>query len=88
MLKDKQLLPVVVFAFSKRRCEECAYGLANVDLTTGKEKSEIHLFIEVRSNTVRYLRIYNSVVSVVVLAFSKHRCEECAFTSAIVCWLS
>ncbi len=47
MLKDKQLLPVVVFAFSKRRCEECAYGLANVDLTTGKEKSEIHLFIEV-----------------------------------------
>ena len=45
-LKKQSLLPVVIFAFSKRRCEECAYGLTTTDLTTSTEKSEIHSFIE------------------------------------------
>jgi antiviral helicase SKI2 len=39
-------MPVVVFCFSKRRCEETAYGLTNVDLTSSSEKSEIHVFFE------------------------------------------
>eukprot|EP01117_Protostelium_nocturnum_P003499 TRINITY_DN1455_c0_g4_i1.p1 TRINITY_DN1455_c0_g4~~TRINITY_DN1455_c0_g4_i1.p1 ORF type:complete len:1331 (-),score=569.99 TRINITY_DN1455_c0_g4_i1:196-4188(-) len=45
-LKAKNLLPVVVFAFSKKKCEECAYGLSGVDLTTGTEKAQIHIFVE------------------------------------------
>ncbi|KAF4143254.1 DSHCT domain-containing protein [Phytophthora infestans] len=45
-LKDKALLPVVVFAFSKRLCEESASKLAKLDLSTPSERSEIHLFLE------------------------------------------
>lgn len=57
-LKEKKLLPgecstvmyptilVVVFAFSKKKCETCAYGLSNLDLTTSTEKNQIHIFIE------------------------------------------
>ncbi|KAI8826931.1 antiviral helicase [Fimicolochytrium jonesii] len=47
LLKKKQLLPVIVFTFSKKKCEEYANGLANVDFTAGAgEKSEVHVFIE------------------------------------------
>ncbi|KAG2783781.1 DExH-box ATP-dependent RNA helicase [Phytophthora cactorum] len=45
-LKDKSLLPVVVFAFSKRLCEESASKLAKLDLSSPSERSEIHLFLE------------------------------------------
>ncbi len=46
-LKKRVLLPVVIFTFSKRKCEEYADALANTDLTGGSgEKSEIHVFIE------------------------------------------
>ncbi|TDH72069.1 hypothetical protein CCR75_008664 [Bremia lactucae] len=45
-LKDRSLLPVVVFAFSKRLCEASASKLAKVDLSTPSERSEIHLFLE------------------------------------------
>ncbi|CAH0514963.1 unnamed protein product [Peronospora belbahrii] len=45
-LKDKALLPVVVFAFSKRLCEESASKLAKLDMSTPSERSEIHLFLE------------------------------------------
>ncbi|TYZ66220.1 hypothetical protein PybrP1_005629 [[Pythium] brassicae (nom. inval.)] len=45
-LKDKALLPVVVFAFSKKLCEESASKLAKLDLSTPSERSEIHLFLE------------------------------------------
>jgi antiviral helicase SKI2 len=45
-LQKKSLLPVVAFTFSKKRCEENASALANLDLTSGAEKSEIHVFIE------------------------------------------
>ncbi|CAN0470424.1 unnamed protein product, partial [Ectocarpus sp. 12 AP-2014] len=43
-LEKDGLLPVVVFSFSKKKCQECAEGLSSVTLTTAKEKSEIHLF--------------------------------------------
>ncbi|KAJ3044020.1 hypothetical protein HDV00_003549 [Rhizophlyctis rosea] len=47
LLKKKNLLPVIVFTFSKRKCEDFANALSNVDLTGGAaEKSEIHVFIE------------------------------------------
>lgn len=45
-LKDKALLPVVVFAFSKKLCEESASKLSKLDLSTPSERSEIHLFLE------------------------------------------
>lgn len=47
MLKKKDLLPAVIFTFSKRKCEEYAEAMSNTDLTVGAtEKSEVHLFIE------------------------------------------
>ncbi|KAK1940011.1 DExH-box ATP-dependent RNA helicase DExH11 [Phytophthora citrophthora] len=46
ILKEKTLLPVVVFAFSKRLCEESANKLSKLDLSSPSERSEIHLFLE------------------------------------------
>ncbi|KAI9327811.1 antiviral helicase [Zopfochytrium polystomum] len=47
LLKKKTLLPVIVFTFSKRKCEDYASALVNLDLTSGSaEKSQIHVFIE------------------------------------------
>ncbi|KAJ3283372.1 hypothetical protein HK104_010409 [Borealophlyctis nickersoniae] len=47
LLRKKNLLPVIIFTFSKRKCEDFADALVNVDLTSGgAEKSEIHVFIE------------------------------------------
>lgn len=45
-LKKKSLLPVVVFTLSKKRCEENAATLANLDLCASTEKSEVHVAIE------------------------------------------
>jgi len=45
-LKKKSLLPVVVFTLSKKRCEENASTLTNLDLCTSVEKSEVHVAIE------------------------------------------
>lgn len=45
-LRKKALLPVVVFTFSKKRCEENAASLTNADLCTSVEKSEVHVAIE------------------------------------------
>jgi len=45
-LKKKSLLPVVVFTLSKKRCEENAGTLTNLDLCTSTEKSEVHVAIE------------------------------------------
>ncbi|KJA28622.1 hypothetical protein HYPSUDRAFT_129128 [Hypholoma sublateritium FD-334 SS-4] len=45
-LRKKNLLPVVVFTFSKKRCEENAATLTNADLCTSVEKSEVHVAIE------------------------------------------
>jgi hypothetical protein len=46
LLKKKELLPVVVFTFSKRRCEENAASMPNTDLCSAAEKSEVHVAIE------------------------------------------
>jgi antiviral helicase SKI2 len=45
-LRKKGLLPVVVFTFSKKRCEENAATLTNADLSTALEKSEVHVAVE------------------------------------------
>lgn len=45
-LKKKELLPVVVFTFSKKRCEENAASMPNTDLCSAAEKSEVHIAIE------------------------------------------
>lgn len=46
MLKKKELLPAVIFTFSKRKCEENAEGMASMDFNSTSEKSTIHLFLE------------------------------------------
>lgn len=47
LLKKKALLPTIVFSFSKRKCDDYANALTNVDLTSGAaEKSDIHVFCE------------------------------------------
>ena len=43
-LQQQSLLPTVVFAFSKRVCEDSAYLLHHVDLTSHGEKSAILVF--------------------------------------------
>ena len=45
-LRKKDLLPCVVFVFSKKRCEEYATSMPNTDLNTAKDKSEVHIVIE------------------------------------------
>ena len=45
MLETKQLLPVVVFTFSRRRCDDNIHLLSSLDLNTASEKSKIHVFI-------------------------------------------
>jgi antiviral helicase SKI2 len=45
-LKKLALLPVVVFTFSKKRCEDNAATLTNADLSTAVEKSEVHIAVE------------------------------------------
>lgn len=46
VLEKEALLPAVVFAFSKRLCEECANRLTSLDFSTAKEKHEIHMFLK------------------------------------------
>ena len=46
MLRKKEKLPVVAFTFSRRRCDDNADQLSNLDLTTSTEKSLIHVFIQ------------------------------------------
>ncbi|KAH7729260.1 helicase [Aphelenchoides avenae] len=43
-MRSKELLPMVIFVFSRKRCDENAHLLQSVDLTTAKEKSEVHKF--------------------------------------------
>jgi antiviral helicase SKI2 len=45
-LKKENLLPVVIFTLSKKRCEENASTLTNADLCTSVEKSEVHVAVE------------------------------------------
>ncbi|KAI9721090.1 MAG: hypothetical protein M1812_002571 [Candelaria pacifica] len=45
-LKREDLLPACIFVFSKKRCEENADALSNLDYCTAVEKSAIHMIIE------------------------------------------
>jgi antiviral helicase SKI2 len=45
-LEKKMFLPMVVFAFSKRKCDLLADGITGVDLISSKEKHETHIFCE------------------------------------------
>nr|XP_027070791.1 DExH-box ATP-dependent RNA helicase DExH11-like [Coffea arabica] len=45
-LSKKSLLPVVMFCFSKNRCDKSADSMTTTDLTTSSEKSEIRIFCD------------------------------------------
>ena len=45
-LKKHDLLPACIFVFSKKRCEQNADGLSNLDFCTASEKSRIYMIIE------------------------------------------
>lgn len=45
-LKKHDLLPACIFVFSKKRCEQNADALSNLDFCTALEKSAIHMIIE------------------------------------------
>lgn len=45
-LKKQELLPMVAFCFSKKRCDALADSLNSFDMTTASEKSEIHVFCD------------------------------------------
>jgi len=45
-LKKDELLPACIFVFSKKRCEENADSLSNLDFCTAAEKSATHMIIE------------------------------------------
>ena len=45
-LKKHDLLPACIFVFSKKRCEQNADALSNLDFCTASEKSTIHMIIE------------------------------------------
>lgn len=45
-LKKNTLLPVVIFVFSKKKCEELAQFISTADLTTREEKNQIRVFTQ------------------------------------------
>ena len=45
-LEKTDLLPVVIFVYSKRRCESAGFGMIGIDLTTNAEKKAIRSFFE------------------------------------------
>ncbi len=45
-LKKHILLPTCIFVFSKKRCEQNADALSNLDFCTASERSAIHMIIE------------------------------------------
>ena len=45
-LRDRSLLPAIMFMFSKKNIDTTASTLTNIDLTTAEEKSHIRGFID------------------------------------------
>jgi antiviral helicase SKI2 len=45
-LKKQILLPACIFVFSKKRCEENADALSNLDFCTASEKSAVHMITD------------------------------------------
>ncbi|KAJ2786403.1 Antiviral helicase ski2 [Coemansia interrupta] len=46
LLRKQGLLPAVVFSFSRKKCEEYAYSLKNLDFLSESKRSEVHIFVE------------------------------------------
>ena len=46
MLLKKEELPLVAFTFSRKRCDDNADQLSNLDLATSTEKGLIHVLIQ------------------------------------------
>ncbi|KAJ2756728.1 Antiviral helicase ski2 [Coemansia pectinata] len=46
MLRKQGLLPAVIFTFSRKRCEEYANSLRNLDFLNDSRRSEVHMFVE------------------------------------------
>jgi superfamily II RNA helicase len=47
LLQKQDLLPTIVFSFSRKLVEDCAFlGLGSIDLTTAKEKAAVHMFVD------------------------------------------
>eukprot|EP00002_Diphylleia_rotans_P024663 TRINITY_DN4877_c0_g1_i2.p1 TRINITY_DN4877_c0_g1~~TRINITY_DN4877_c0_g1_i2.p1 ORF type:complete len:1255 (+),score=283.88 TRINITY_DN4877_c0_g1_i2:46-3810(+) len=44
-LKEKELLPCVVFVFSKKKCDEYASLISKTDLNNSYEKSQVEVFV-------------------------------------------
>ncbi|OZJ02181.1 hypothetical protein BZG36_04323 [Bifiguratus adelaidae] len=57
-LNKRQLLPVVVFTFSKKKCEEYASALSNIDLSSSVEKSEVHV-LRIRDLLARGIGVHH-----------------------------
>ncbi|KAJ2501308.1 Antiviral helicase ski2 [Coemansia sp. RSA 1972] len=45
-LRAQGLLPAVVFTFSRKRCEEYAYSLRNLDFLNDSRRSQVHIFVD------------------------------------------
>lgn len=46
-LQKKDKLPIIAFTFSRKRCDENASCLTNLDLlSTSNERSEVHIFFQ------------------------------------------
>ncbi|XP_057536016.1 DExH-box ATP-dependent RNA helicase DExH11 isoform X2 [Amaranthus tricolor] len=45
-LSKQSLLPVIIFCFSKNRCDRSADSMTSIDLTSSQEKSEIRVFCD------------------------------------------
>lgn len=45
-LNTKQLLPAVMFVFSRKMCEQYAEFMQSVSLNSGKEKSQVYMFMD------------------------------------------
>lgn len=53
MLDKQELTPAVVFSFSKKKCEQVAYSLLSLDLTSSAEKHAIHSFCDASINRLQ-----------------------------------
>lgn len=60
LLRKENLLPVVVFTLSKKRCEENAATLTNADICNVVEKSEVHIAIERALNRLTGRNLFHS----------------------------
>ncbi|KAJ1964264.1 Antiviral helicase ski2 [Dipsacomyces acuminosporus] len=45
-LRAQGLLPAVVFTFSRKKCEEYAFSLRNLDFLNESKRSEVHMFVD------------------------------------------